>query len=1145
MADYTVDNLEIRIQASADKGILAMENLLKVTERVQEQLTKMNASVGSLNTSFTELSRRAGGLKQDSGKIVTEFKNIASESTKARTEVSSLNKELDSMTAKTTRTSVNTEGADSAKASKNFNTMFNVAKVIAVTRAVHRLSKVTIGSAIDMTENYNLFNVAMGDSVDKAQEFQQTLTSALGINYSESMRYQGFFKALATNMNIASDTAYVMSENLTKLIYDLSSLYNIDVDVAYGKLQSGIIGQTKPMRELGVDITAQTLQSYIDDFGWDTQIQSMTQAEKVMLRYIAVLDQTKLAQGDFARTINAPATQLRIFKQQVKETSAWIGTAFLGAVSAVLPYLNAFLSVVKEISKLIAGFFGFELGDFDFGGGDISGQLGDVSGGIDDVGSSAGKAKKQMQGLLGFEEIHNIQTPTASTGGAGGSGIVGGDGSFAKLLEEKLGGYDNLMGSISTKAQEISDNMMDWLGFTKVLGKWKWGGFWDMARGAQALTVAIGGLMLYKLGKWAVGVGNAFSGVVGTLTKGLSPAMKMATGGLVLLGAGFLVARDGAKVLARQQEHTAETTLKIVGGMASAAAGGALLGTAVLPGLGTAVGAVAGATVAGAGAFFGYRKEMKKIAYEAELFDGIGLPIEDYTGIVIDSMNAIAKAHDETVKWNNVHKTAQENIGNVTKELELMQIKMTNSAYKVTAEDIDGLANALERMANEVEISGEAFTNATIARTEKLVEEGKISRETADIIVANAIRKAEAEGEFMRSYTIQINELTKALDEGKISQEEYRVETAKLSAQFNETMNVAEDFRFDLELLTDEAMRKIDLKDWRNFDAALQDITATNEETRKSLRDGHRDNMANIEEQIKATEKQLKVVKDSSGEESQAYKDLMVELDALRKEKVATTETYDEESEKINTITAISLGQMVSQMHSTGEKMTDEAKERSEGIVKLLSDMGYDVDLETGIVSSVNRDSPGVVNAYGNLGKKSGEKFEEKGKEKVDSFAVWVAKQNPYININANTSGANTSVQNMIDKINQMNPKIRVGIRSDGSSLNVGTGVGSINGNISLRADGGLPPVGEMFIAREAGPEFVGRIGSSNVVANNQQIVDSVAKGVAQAVASVMTGGNNNQPTNLYLPNGSKFASWVVDEIDNLAMTTGKRFRTV
>ena len=521
MSDYTVDNLEIKIQASADKGILAMENLLKVTERVQTQLDKMATSVNSTNKSFTELSRLAGGLKQSSGKITTSFKDISAESAKTRTEVSSLNKELDAMGRKAAP-KVQGEKIDDSKAGKNFNTMFNVAKVVAVSRAVYRLGKMTIGSAIDMTESYNLFNVAMGDSVDKAEEFQQTLTSALGVNISESRKYQGFFKALASNMNIASDSAYVMSENLTKLIYDLSSLYNIDVDVAYGKIQSGMIGQTKPLRELGVDITAQTLQGYIDDFGWETQIQSMTQAEKVMLRYIAILDQTRLAQGDFARTIEAPATQLRILKQQLAETAAWIGTAFLGAVMRVMPYLNAFLTVLKEISKAIAAFFGFNIKDFGFGGGTSGVSFGDMSAGIDDVGSGIGnigkeanKAKKQVQGLLSLNEINNITTPTATSGGSGGGGASGGTGGFADLLADKLGDYDNLMGNISTKAQEISKNMMEWLGFTKTLSGWKWGGFKDMATSAKILSGLLGGIVASKFISFIWGGMKGISDIVG------------------------------------------------------------------------------------------------------------------------------------------------------------------------------------------------------------------------------------------------------------------------------------------------------------------------------------------------------------------------------------------------------------------------------------------------------------------------------------------------------------------------------------------------------------------------------------------------------------------------------------------------------
>ena len=351
----------------------------------------------------------------------------------------------------------------------NFSAIYLGAKQVLTT-----LKEMT-NASVDYTETVNLFNVSFGKGLEglneyyeQAIDFQERLEEKLGVNIEESMRYQALFNSMTKSMGLGANYAYTLSENMTKLGYDLASLYNIDPDSAMTKLRAGLAGQTEPLRELGLDITEQSLKPVAESLGVTESIRNMSQAEKGVLRYITVLRQAQIAQGDFARTMDSPANQLRIFNAQVTAFKRNMGNLWQGILGGILPYVNAVMMVINELLKMVAKLFGFEVSSQPV---NVSASIGadDLS---SDLGDATKKAKELKAQLMGFDEINNISLNNDTSSGSDSSS--GGVGGIDQRLLDALTGYDNMMDSISNKATEIRDKMLDWLGFERDDdGTWK------------------------------------------------------------------------------------------------------------------------------------------------------------------------------------------------------------------------------------------------------------------------------------------------------------------------------------------------------------------------------------------------------------------------------------------------------------------------------------------------------------------------------------------------------------------------------------------------------------------------------------------------------------------------------------------------
>ena len=498
--------------------------------------------------------------------------------------------------------------------------------------------------AIEFVENYNLFNVSMRGNVEEQLKFQYALNNAFKTNMSETLRYQGFFANLSSSLGLTNEATDTLSQNLTKLTYDLSSLFNVDVQAIYSKLQSGIVGQTKPLRTLGIDVTMQTLQPYLDRFGIDKKVTELTQAEKVLLRYISILRQSKNAQGDFARTVETSANQLRILKLQTQEMARWFGTMLEPVIRSVLPYLNALVMTFKEIFKWVSLALGFNLEDFNFLG-EI--DTGGVEEEIDGVNDSVNKLKKS---LYGFDEINNVMSTE--------DGMFGGlDGltSTYDILLGQLEGYDNLMEGVQMKADTIAQTILEWLGFIQVINEetgeisYKYEGVgktienvfgsvmgvvYDLQVAVSILTGYFSALAILKVGAWLEGVRYQItllsmaikSGTISTAAFNLSIAgsaasLAVLTGGMAILIYSIIEVSKIWGMLSGAEKSIAIFTSIAAAAMAAALAV-AVFHTSWTVGVGAA--AIAGGLVLLAGSFAMIEGKSKDLAKNAQKTVSIG-----------------------------------------------------------------------------------------------------------------------------------------------------------------------------------------------------------------------------------------------------------------------------------------------------------------------------------------------------------------------------------------------------------------------------------------------------------------------------------------------------------------------------------------
>ena len=345
------------------------------------------------------------------------------------------------------------------------------------TRLHSRLSKLTDVAASwfkksnEYVEALNLFNVAMGTGADKAMQYAEKVQNLMGIDIKDWMEYQGGFYQLSAGYGIASEQAENMSKNLTQLAYDLSSLWNTDTATAFQKLQSGMSGQIKGLKQWGINLSVAALRETALAHGITLSTSKMTEAQKATLRYITIMEHTQNAQGDLARTLTTPENALRILNAQFELLKRSLGNVVSVIAVKAIPYVQALAKVATMAANALANLLGFKMPEIDYS------TVPDT--GITDLGNDAedttDKLKKLKKNALGFDEL-NILSPQESTGGN----------SYDPTFGMDLGKYDYedrfLNGADTSRVDEI---VKEWMGALEPLLPALEGfslvfkGFWD------------------------------------------------------------------------------------------------------------------------------------------------------------------------------------------------------------------------------------------------------------------------------------------------------------------------------------------------------------------------------------------------------------------------------------------------------------------------------------------------------------------------------------------------------------------------------------------------------------------------------------------------------------------------------------------
>lgn len=384
-------------------------------------------------------------------KVASAISPLASKLDKVGRSFSSLPSKIKSAVNSTTRFSSANQKASTSLSSlaSQLETIKKRAAQLVSLKAIATYLANAVTKFNDFYEATDLFNNAMGELSGQATELINKMESLLGIDPTEAMTNIATIQSLATSFGLASDKAYILSKNLTQLAYDESSYWNKDTATTFTAIASAISGELEPIRRLGVDLSQARLQQELLSLGFNKQVSSLSQADKAVLRYIAIMKQTANVQGNLAQTISSPANMVRILKSEISQLAKAVGQLLYPAFKAILPVLIAAVDLIKEFVVSLASVFGQKIEFTDFS--KTQKDIGGVANAMDDTADatkSAAKAAKDY--TMGFDEL-NIIDPSQNSGSSGSGG-----GATGNLLGDvDLSQYDMFKDYAGSAVDEI------------------------------------------------------------------------------------------------------------------------------------------------------------------------------------------------------------------------------------------------------------------------------------------------------------------------------------------------------------------------------------------------------------------------------------------------------------------------------------------------------------------------------------------------------------------------------------------------------------------------------------------------------------------------------------------------------------------
>ena len=440
-------------------------------------------------------------------------------------------------------------------------------------------------------ESLNLFATTLADKAQEAMDWVNMFSDALYLDPSNVMQYMGTFDSLIKGLGVGTDDAYLMSQQLTQLTYDLASFKNLDFETAFQKLQSGISGEIEPLRNVGVALSEATLQELAYSLGIEKSVSAMSEAEKAQLRYIQIMRSSADWQADLGKTLTSPANAIRVVREQFNLLGRAIGNVFIPILMMAIPYVMVITEWLTNLANALADIleriFGIKL-DFSLDDAQVDTGISNMVGGLEEVGAAADEATSKLNTTLApFDELNNVQTTSTDDGSGDDDGGLGGD------LGVDLPTYDalsKLTDQFDKNVEKARENLKSLLPIVIAIGVGI--AAWNLAK---AFANGMIGLNNFKTALEGLsGTKIAWSKMFGGMT---------IAAGAALITVGGILGFDALKQVLEQNGWDSETLTQY--GIASALMiGGGILvgiGTALITGGSVLAGALTGGLVAAAG----------------------------------------------------------------------------------------------------------------------------------------------------------------------------------------------------------------------------------------------------------------------------------------------------------------------------------------------------------------------------------------------------------------------------------------------------------------------------------------------------------------------------------------------------------------
>lgn len=344
------------VTASLAKGITSEQLLSNVglsgTTLTKEQLLLLDQTVVALDTLGKQIDKV--NTKGQIGKKATE---------KIRKEMTAMNKSLKDAGINVKKLAKNTDEA-STKSINSWDKLFSKVSMITVLYKVFDILTKGFNNMMDYAETVNLFNVATKNASESFKGFVEDMEEAYSLDPDVLYKTVSIFRQYAEVLGATADEADIISEGLTKLTYDLASLYNVGTSSMASALKSGLAGLTKPLMQYGVSVHKATIEQLALDIGFKKSWAEMSEQEKVYLRYLAIIKQTTSAQGDLSRTLESPRNQFNILQAQLKIFVRNLGAFAIVIGKTVVPMLNGMFVALNKMMEVFNEAIGFAIEDY-------------------------------------------------------------------------------------------------------------------------------------------------------------------------------------------------------------------------------------------------------------------------------------------------------------------------------------------------------------------------------------------------------------------------------------------------------------------------------------------------------------------------------------------------------------------------------------------------------------------------------------------------------------------------------------------------------------------------------------------------------------------------------------------------------------